>query len=156
MKRLVIERLNRNDPNAYLSPLSSFDFKVVFGIITHKDKAHKSGNLPLFSKISLMRNMQQLDVRKVPSALVFIEDHSPKKRGHPKYPQTIVQVYALENGGTEVRAVAGQGLDPDRPIKSCPREVRESAVGTRYRLSVRKAEGGKLSSFHSWPYELVV
>jgi uncharacterized protein (TIGR04141 family) len=121
MKHLVTERLNGNDPDIYLAPFEKFDFKVIFGIITHKNKADKSGNLPLFSKISLMRNMQQLDVRKVPVALTFIKDQSPKKHGHPKYTEIIVEVCAPEDGITEVRPVAGQGIDPEKPIKRCPR-----------------------------------
>jgi hypothetical protein len=101
---------------------------VVFGIFTHKDKAHMPGNLPLFFKISLMRNMQQLDLRKVPSALMLIEDYSPKKQGHPKYPQIIVQVYALEDGhrGASCRRTrfrpeqTNQGL-PERGARKCGR-----------------------------------
>ena len=154
LKALVTEKLNGNDLGAFLSPLDSFDFKVTFGIVTHKDKDGKSDNLPLFSKISLMRNMQQLDVRKIPCALLFIDDQSPKKHGHPKHQQIVVEILALNTGKTEVRAVDGQGYDPTIPIKSCPKEVRESAVGTRFRLTVKKAEGGSLSSYHSWPFEI--
>ena len=155
MKRLVTERLNGNDPDIFLAPFEKLDFKVIFGIITHKNKAQKSGNLPLFSKISLMRNMQQLDVRKVPSAVTFIEDQSPKKHGHQKYTQIIVEVYDPKDGKIKVRPVAGQGFDQDKPIKRCPKQVCKSAVGTRYKLCVKKSDEDELSSFHSWPFELV-
>ncbi|MHC5308013.1 DUF6119 family protein [Bartonella sp. LJL80] len=155
MKALVTSKLNGNDPKIFLAPLESFDFKVVFGIITHRNKDDKSDNLPLFSKISLMRNMQQLDVRKIPSSLVFIEDQSPKKHGHPKHEMIDVEIVKLENGKIEVRAVKGLGYDTAIPIKSCPREVRESAVGTRYKLTVKKGEDGALSSYHGWPFEIV-
>jgi uncharacterized protein (TIGR04141 family) len=154
MKALVTGKLNGNDPAAFLAPLDSFDFKVVFGIITHKNKDNRSDNLPLFSKISLMRNMQQLDVRKIPSVLMFIEDQSPKKQGHAKHDKIVVEIVGLENGKTEVRAVDGQGYDPAIQIKSCPKDVRESAVGARYRLTVKRAEDGSLSSYHSWPFEI--
>lgn len=153
VKALVAGRLNGNDPDAFLLPLDSFDFKVIFGIITHKDRDRKSDNLPLFSKISLMRNMQHLDVRKIPCTLMFIDDQSPKKHGHPKYERIVVEIVARDNGKTEVRAVDGQGYDPSIPVKSCPKEVRESAVGTRYRLTVKRSEGGKLTSYHGWPFE---
>ena len=156
MKSLVTEKLNGNDPVNYLAPLDSFYFRVVFGVITHKDKNQKSDNLPLFSKISLMRNMQQLDVRKVSSALTFIEDQSPKKHGHPKYAQITVEIYAAGGEKTEVRPAPGQGFDPSQPIKGCPKLVRESAVGTKFKLSVKKSDDGELSSFHSWPFEPVV
>ncbi|MFQ6163427.1 DUF6119 family protein [Sinorhizobium meliloti] len=156
MKALVTGKLNGNDPAVFLAPLDSFDFKVIFGIITHKNKDDRSDNLPLFSKISLMRSMQQLDVRKIPSVLMFIEDRSPKKHGHPKHEQIVVEIVALHNGKNEVRAVEGQGYDPAIPIKSCPKDVRESAVGTRYRLTVKRGEDGALSSYHGWPFEIAV
>ncbi|TPL62955.1 DUF6119 family protein [Mesorhizobium sp. B2-3-15] len=153
---LVTERLNGNDSAMFLTPLDSFDFKVVFGIITHKNKDKRSDNLPLFSKISLMRNMQQLDVRKIPCVLMFVGDDSPKKHGHPKHEKIVVEIVALGNGKTEVRAVDGQGYDPVILIKSCPKEIRESPAGTRYRLTVKKAEDGTLSSYHGWPFEVAV
>ncbi|WP_373415098.1 DUF6119 family protein [Ensifer aridi] len=115
MKALVSGNLNGNDPVGFLAPLDSFDFKVIFGIITHKNNQGRSDNLPLFSKISLMRSIQQLDVRKIPSVLVFIEDQSPKKHGHPKHERIIVEIFELDNGKTEVRAVDGQGYDPAVP-----------------------------------------
>jgi uncharacterized protein (TIGR04141 family) len=155
MKALVTDRLNGNDPQAYLAPLESFDFKVVFCVITHKEVSKKSGNLPLFSKISLMRSMQQLDLMKVPSSLMFVEDKSPKKEGHAKHTQIIVEVFERRYGGIEVRPVAGQGFDPRVAIKGCPREVRDSGDGARYSLSVKVTENGELRSFHNWPYERV-
>jgi hypothetical protein len=155
MKQLVGDRLDGNDYTAYLTPIDLSDFKVIFGIITHKDKRRKSGNLPLFSKISLVRNMQQLDLRKLESALTFIEDRSPKKHGHRRYPQIVVEVYGLEDGNIEVRPIPGQGFDSGEPVKRCPSQVRESAVGTRFNLSVKKSEGGALSTFHGWPFEVV-
>ncbi|WP_421566334.1 DUF6119 family protein [Ochrobactrum sp. EDr1-4] len=156
IKDLVTARLNRNDPAALLTPLDTFDFKVVFGIITHKNKDEKSDNLPLFSKISLMRNMQQLDVRKIPCALMFINDESPKKQGHPKHEKILVEIVDIGGEKTAVKAVDGQGYDPETSIKSCPQIVRESAIGTRFRLTVKKADDGSLSSFHGWPFEVVV
>jgi hypothetical protein len=107
----------------------------------------------LFSKISLMRNMQQLDLMKVHSALIFIEDQSAKKEGHSKHVQIFVEIFAGAGGKTEVHPVAGQpGYDPQRLIKGCPKSIRESAVGTRYKLSVSRSEDGSLASFHSWPF----
>lgn len=156
MKHLVTEKLNGNDPAILVTPLDTFDFKVVFGIITHKNKDDKSDNLPLFSKISLMRNMQQLDVRKIPTALMFIDDQSPKKHGHPKHEKILVEVVDLNNGKTGVKAVDGQGYDPLALIKSCPQAVRESPVGTRFRLTVKRADDGSLSSYHGWPFDVVI
>jgi uncharacterized protein (TIGR04141 family) len=153
MKQLLLDNLNGNNEENYLTPIDTFDFKVIFGIITHKDAGQQSRNLPLFSKISLMRNMQQLDLNKVPSALSFVEDQSPKKDGHSKHIQIVVEVYASPTGKIEVRPVSGQaGFDPEKSIKGCPKQVRESPAGTRYTLSVSMSHDGNLSSFHSWPF----
>jgi uncharacterized protein (TIGR04141 family) len=153
MKQLVTDHLGENDQATYHGPLNHFDFRVIFGIITHKEPASQSDNLPLFSKISLMRNMQRLDVMRVPCALTFIPDESPAKGGHDKHQQFLVEVQAGTNGN-EVKACPGQGLDTIVPITRCPKVIKDSAVGTRYHLAVRVAEDGSLSSHHSWPYEL--
>jgi len=153
LKQLIIDRLGANDQETYLAPFDQFEFKVVFGIITHKDPEHKSGNLPLFSKISLMRNMQRLDLMRVRNALTFITDASPAKGGHAKHPKFLVEVYQGAKGH-EVRAVAGQGLDAITPIKRCPKAVKDSAPGTRYLLALHVAEDGGLSSHHSWAFYL--
>ena len=155
MRQLVRTRLNGNDEANFLSPLVTRDFKVVFGVITHKDRADRSGNLPLFSKISLMRNMHRLDLMRVPVALTYIEDRSPKKAGHPKHPQIEVEVHQAVGGKIEVRPRPGQGADPARTIKGCPRAVKEAAIGSRYRLTVKTANDGEMTSHHSWPFELV-
>lgn len=153
LKELIVDRRGANDQNTYLSPFDQFDFKVVFGIITHKSPVHRSDNLPLFSKISLMRNMQRLDLMRVPSALTFITDASPAKGGHAKHQQFLVEVHAGANGH-EIRAVPGQGLDIVTPIKRCPKAVKDSAPGTRYRLALRVADDGSLSSHYNWPFDL--
>ena len=153
MKQLVTDRLNGNDVAIYLSPFDEYDFKVVFGIITHKDPLGLSGNLPLFSKISLMRNMQRLDLMRIPCSLTYITDASPDKDGHPRFEKYVVEVCAVA-GKHEVRAVAGQGLNTVVPIKRCPKAVSQSAIGTRYMLAVKVDDDGSLSSHHSWPFEL--
>ena len=57
---------------------------VVFAIVTHKDAKGKSKNLPLFSRISLMRNLKALQVRGVKGSFGFIEDKTPKTEGTKK------------------------------------------------------------------------
>ncbi|QPF82572.1 TIGR04141 family sporadically distributed protein [Bradyrhizobium genosp. L] len=153
MRTLVVEKLAGNDEAIYISPLNSFDFKVIFAIITHKDPAQKSRNLPLFSKISLMRNMQQLDLMKVHTALIYVQDASAKKEGHPKHVQVLVEVFEAAGGKVEVRPIQGQnGYDPTASIKGCPKAVRHSPIGTRFRLSVSRSEDGSLRSHHNWPF----
>lgn len=153
MQQLVVARLGGNDQATYLAPFENFDFRVVFGIISHKDPAGLSDNLPLFSKISLMRNMQRLDVMRVPCALAFIPDESPAKGGHSKHQQFLVEVQDDANGHV-VRALPGQGLDTVVPIKRCPKTVKDSVAGTRYRMVVKVADDGSLTTHFGWPYEL--
>lgn len=153
MKQLVTDRLGANDQAIYHKPFDHYDFRVVFGIITHKNPAAHSDNLPLFSKISLMRNMQRLDMMRVPCALTFIPDQSLEKGGHDKHQQYLVEVHAGTHGN-EVKACPGQGLNTTVPIKRCPKTIKESTVGTRYRLSLH-ISGASLSSHHTWPYERV-
>jgi uncharacterized protein (TIGR04141 family) len=155
MRILVEQRLNGNDLNQFTTPIENREFKVVFSIITHKEKDAKSENLPLFSKISLMRNMQHLDLMKVVSELTFVPDESPKKGGHKKYLQAVVQVYQTANGKREVRPIAGQELDTNSDIARIPKAIRNAPVGSQFRVSIKIAEDGKLSSYFDWPYQAV-
>ncbi len=68
----------------FKTPLTDQDYSVVFGIVTHKDKGQKSLNLPLFSRISLRRNLKSLQLMSVPARYGFVEDQSPKKAGKKK------------------------------------------------------------------------
>jgi hypothetical protein len=52
--------------------------------VTHKDKTERSDNLPLFSRISLMRNAKSLQLMGVACRLSFVEDQSEKKTGIKK------------------------------------------------------------------------
>jgi uncharacterized protein (TIGR04141 family) len=68
----------------FLAPLKADLLKVVFGIVTHKDKAQKSLNLPLFSRISLMRCMKDLKIMGIEAEFAFIDDQSAKTDGKKK------------------------------------------------------------------------
>ena len=59
-------------------------FVVVFGIVTHKDRTRKSENLPLFSRVSLMRIARSLRLKSTECYFGFIEDRSESKVGIPK------------------------------------------------------------------------
>lgn len=156
LRQLVTERIGANNLADYLVPIDALRFKVVFGVITHRDANLNSGNLPLFSRISLMRAMQDLDVRRVRSALVFIDDQSPAKGSHAEYPQILIEVCTDEAGKKCVRAVPGQdGYDPALPIDRCPLAVRSAALGTRFRGRVNIREDGSLGGHHSYPYALI-
>ncbi len=151
MKALVEEKLGDRDPANFIAPLGTFDFKVTFGIITHKDKDDRSNNLPLFSKISLMRTMQQLDVRRIPCSLIFISDQSPKKHGHPKHEEILVEIIETDDHKRVVRAVEGQGYDTALAIARCSKEVRDCAIGTKLRMTVKRNKDASLSTYHGWP-----
>lgn len=59
---------------AYIQPITDDKFKVVFGVITHKDLSDKSANLPLFSRISLMRAMKDMRRMGIEAEYSFIKD----------------------------------------------------------------------------------
>lgn len=70
--------------DAFKAPIEDVRYAVTFGIITHKDKSQKSRNLPLFSRISLMRIMKMLDLWGVDRAFGYITDAAPAKAGKKK------------------------------------------------------------------------
>jgi uncharacterized protein (TIGR04141 family) len=84
MKLLVSESASESERDALIAPLDSNKFRVVFGIVTHKDKSAKSDNLPLFSRISLMRCMRDLKRMGVPAEYCFIPDKSTKSDGRKR------------------------------------------------------------------------
>jgi uncharacterized protein (TIGR04141 family) len=150
MEEIITQKLDGADPARFLAPFEHSDYKIVFGIITHKDAEGASSNLPLFSKLSLMRNMQRLDFARIPCALTFIPDNSDAKGGHMPYQSYLVEV--VQDGKKKaVRVVDGQGLDTTINIKRCPKEVSDSALGARFNMSVKVSED-EYSSSHRWPY----
>lgn len=68
----------------FLAPIDNDNFKIVFGIITRKEPAEKSKNLPLFSRISLMRAIKDLKGMGIEAELVFIKDSSMASEGKEK------------------------------------------------------------------------
>ncbi len=84
MKILVKTEAPEDNKDDYIAPFENDSLKIVFGIITHKEKANKSQNLPLFSRISLMRCMKELKMMGIEAEYCFIEDQSPKNTGKKK------------------------------------------------------------------------
>lgn len=84
MKTLVSGKVDAAKRAIFVAPLEADQMKVAFGIITHKDKAEKSRNLPLFSRISLMRCMKDLRMMGIEAEFSFIADGSPKSDGKKK------------------------------------------------------------------------
>ena len=91
MLGLVAAEVDEVSKDAFQAPLKENQLKVVFGIITHKPKNQKSLNLPLFSRISLMRCMKELKRMGIEAEFSFIHDASPptegKKRKRKKNPR---------------------------------------------------------------------
>lgn len=81
MRTLVGAGLLEAEKEALVAPLNNDKFRVTFGIVTHKDKQEKSGNLPLFSRISLMRCMKELKRMGIEAEYCFIPDISPRSDG---------------------------------------------------------------------------
>lgn len=88
LKALIKQFINGNDENAYVSPISNDKIKVIFGMVTHKDKTQKSLNLPLFSRISLKRCMEHLALMGIPAAFGFIADQTVAAVGKVKPKKT--------------------------------------------------------------------
>lgn len=74
LRVLITDGAHPDKRDAMLHPLDERKFRIVYVIITHKNKANKSRNLPLFSKISLMRIMKLLRIMSVEGAFGFVYD----------------------------------------------------------------------------------
>lgn len=156
MKDLVRSKVAEDNRDIFSAPIDSKKYSVVFGIISHKAAEAQAKNLPLFSRLSLMRTMQILDLYTVRCSLLFIEDHSPKKGGHKKYHEIDVVVSHDEHGKVHVRPGPGQeGFDPNQDITHCPKEIREALPGSQFRLQVSLKSDGKIKSHHSWDFDVL-
>ena len=78
LKELVIKKPCVNKDMDFATPINNDKLKVSYGIITRKDPEKKSQNLPLFSKISLMRAMRDLKRMGIKSGFYFIKDRTQK------------------------------------------------------------------------------
>lgn len=156
MKNLVGGKVPAADRDNFQAPIDNKRFSVVFGIISHKSANAQAQNLPLFSRLSLMRTMQILDLYTVDCSLLFIEDQSPKKGGHKKYHEIDVVVSHDADGKVHVRPCPDQeGFDPEQDITHCPKEIREALPGSQFRLQVSLKSDGKIKSHHSWDFDII-
>lgn len=156
LKRLIGERVSAENRDNFCSPIDQKKYRIVFGVISHKAAALQAKNLPLFSRLSLMRTMQLLELYAVQCSLVFIEDQSPKKQGHRKYHDIDVVVSLDANGRVHVTPCPDQdGFDPDQDIANCPKKIREALPGAQFRLQVSLKENGTIKSHHSWNFDVI-
>lgn len=80
----VAYRANKGTYDEMIAPLNAGKYQVIFAVVTHKNKAGKSKNLPLFSRIGLMRDLKSLQVISVQGGFGFIEDQTPKTDGRKR------------------------------------------------------------------------
>lgn len=81
LKILAGNGLSDAEKAVLTAPIDADKYRIVYGIVTHKDKADKSLNLPLFSRISLMRCMKEYRRMGIEAEYCFIPDESPKNAG---------------------------------------------------------------------------
>ena len=84
LKALAVDKAVDGEEANILAAFEANRFKVVFQIITHKDKAAKSLNLPLFSRISLKRTMKELRRMGIDAEFCFVENKVAAAEGKKK------------------------------------------------------------------------
>lgn len=105
LKTLVKTEVDDEAVAEFIAPIENDEFKVVFGIITHKEADGKSLNLPLFSRISLMRAMKDLKRMGIEAEYCFIKDETEASPGRKKKRKTRKKPEA-DNDDGEVDAAA--------------------------------------------------
>jgi uncharacterized protein (TIGR04141 family) len=84
LEALIREVLSGDDADALITLVRDRKYRIVFGIVTRKDPAAQSLNLPLFSRISLLRSMKALQLMDVPGRVIFIADQVVAAEGRKK------------------------------------------------------------------------
>ena len=84
LKALAAHKAPDGKEDEYVSAFDGKDYKVVFHIITHKDKDRKSDNLPLFSRISLKRTLRELKRMGIDAEYCFVDNLAEAKKGTKK------------------------------------------------------------------------
>ncbi|MFD0917239.1 DUF6119 family protein [Pseudahrensia aquimaris] len=84
LKALAVDKAADGEEAEILAAFEGNRFKVVFQIITHKDKTAKSLNLPLFSRISLKRTMKELRRMGIDAEFCFVENQVEAAEGKKK------------------------------------------------------------------------
>jgi uncharacterized protein (TIGR04141 family) len=84
LKNLIREKVAPESLAEQLAPLDTMRIKVIFGMITHKDRSRKSENLPLFSRISLVRVLRTFELAGAECRYGFIRDGLEPEPAKPK------------------------------------------------------------------------
>ncbi|WGE75184.1 DUF6119 family protein [Actinobacillus equuli] len=67
-----LEKLISSDPT-FLNTLNTQKYNVIYGVVTKKDPSKLSDNLPLFSRISLYRSLEQFNILGVSCNIIYIK-----------------------------------------------------------------------------------
>ena len=151
--KLIKDKVSAGDCERFTSPVENGNFKVVFGIITRKDPSLKSRNIPLFSKISLMRAMKHLKLMRVASSVSFISDASKAKGKYSYYDVLIVEVVVGKGKHQEVVASVGQAIAQGTKVKGCPGVIRAALVGSKFKVFIQIGKDGLPYTNHAWDFE---
>jgi uncharacterized protein (TIGR04141 family) len=81
LRAIITDKARGTARTQFLQALDEKQFRIVFGIVTHKDRTKKSENLPLFSRVSLMRISRVLKFANTECRFGFISDLSERKAG---------------------------------------------------------------------------
>lgn len=84
LEALMREALPGPDADALAALVRDRNYRIVFSIVTRKDPAARALNLPLFSRISLMRSMKALQLMDVQGNVIFIADRVAAAAGWKK------------------------------------------------------------------------
>lgn len=84
LEALIRDKTDEGYADELIARINEQNWRIVFAVVTPKDAAAKSLNLPLFSRISLMRSMKTLQLMNIPTDLVFVADQSEEKEGKKK------------------------------------------------------------------------
>ncbi|CDZ51208.1 DUF6119 family protein [Neorhizobium galegae] len=84
VEALVRGLMTGGDLDALVALVRERKYCIVFGIVTRKDPTRNSLNLPLFSRISLMRGMKALQLMDVQGNIIFITDQAVPGEGRKK------------------------------------------------------------------------
>lgn len=84
LEALVQTELGKADADAMMTLVRGQNYRVVFAIVTRKSPAARSLNLPLFSRISLMRSIKALQLMGVKGNFIFIANQAVETGGRKK------------------------------------------------------------------------
>lgn len=155
LKKLITDEsqvrgINQLTCDAFLLQIEKNNYLVEFGIITKKSPENRSENLPLFSKISLMRALKSLELTRTKSRVSFILDNSPPKEKKDTCTQATVIVSMNGNNKKIITIDQNQPYPQGAVVKGCPKHITDSPVGKRFLMYVKKDNNGNLSTYHAW------